>query len=36
MVIEMIRARRHAKGATDETNSIGELVGDMAAEDQTT
>jgi membrane-associated protein len=33
MVIEIIRARRHAKGATDETNSIGELVGDLTAED---
>jgi membrane-associated protein len=33
MVIEIIRARRHAKGATDETNSIGELVGDLTADD---
>ena len=32
MVIEVIRARRHAKGATDETDSIGELVGDMAGD----
>jgi membrane-associated protein len=34
MAIEIVRARRHAKGATDETDSIGELVGDMAADDQ--
>jgi membrane-associated protein len=34
MVIEVIRARRHAKGAPDETDSIGELVGDMTSEDQ--
>jgi len=33
MAIEIIRARRHAKGATDETDSIGELVGDIVAED---
>ena len=31
--LEIIRARRHAKGATDETNSIGELVGDLTADD---
>jgi membrane-associated protein len=35
MAIEIVRARRHAKGATDETDSIGELVGDMAADDNT-
>ena len=34
MVIEVIRARRHAKGAPDDTESIGELVGDMTSEDQ--
>ena len=34
MVIEVLRARRHAKGAKDETDSIGELVGDMAGEDK--
>jgi membrane-associated protein len=35
MVIEVIRARRHAKGATDETDSIGELIGDIAEEEPT-
>jgi membrane-associated protein len=30
MAIEILRARRHAKGATDEVDSIGELVGDIA------
>jgi hypothetical protein len=30
----VLRARRHAKGAKDETDSIGELVGDMAGDDK--
>jgi membrane-associated protein len=33
MAIEILRARRHAKGATDDTDSIGELIGDMAEEE---
>ena len=34
MAIEIIRARRHARGATDEVDSLGELVGEMSAEDR--
>jgi membrane-associated protein len=33
MAVEILRARSHAKGATDETDSIGELIGDIAADD---
>jgi membrane-associated protein len=35
MVVEVVRARRHARGATDETDSIGEVVGDLLADDET-